>query len=363
MIKAQNNPDFTLASNGVTCLCPDADFGDTGTLTIDGEKKTFTKRTEAELGAIIDYNVYAPEIPLTCTSGITDMSNLFEAKSNFNQSLKHWDTSNVTSMHSMFFVYGGASAFNQDIGAWNTSKVTDMSDMFYNALAFNQDIGGWDTSKVTTMRGMFYNAPAFNHDIGGWDTSKVTKMEFMFARASAFNQDIGAWNTSKVTNMEFMFNAYVTSAFNQDIGGWDTSKVTEMDYMFAGATSFNQDISSWCVKQITSEPDAFAASTLPLSKRPNWGAECTTLSIAENKLENFKVYPNPAQDKLNLFWSAIDFPANMNVEIYSLNGKRLFSESYSPKPSELNVSQLASGVYLLKVNSGDQSAVRRIIKK
>lgn len=28
------NPKFTLASNGVTCLCPEAEIGETGTLVI-----------------------------------------------------------------------------------------------------------------------------------------------------------------------------------------------------------------------------------------------------------------------------------------------------------------------------------------
>ena len=38
---SQNN--FELAANGVTCLCPNANVGDTGTLTINGENKTFTQ--------------------------------------------------------------------------------------------------------------------------------------------------------------------------------------------------------------------------------------------------------------------------------------------------------------------------------
>ena len=79
-MKAQDNPDFTLTSNGVTCLCPDADFGDTGTLTIDGEEKTFTKRTRAQLDEILFYSEQDPKIALTCTSGISDMNSLFRRK-------------------------------------------------------------------------------------------------------------------------------------------------------------------------------------------------------------------------------------------------------------------------------------------
>ena len=71
-------------------MCPDANFGDTGTLTIDGVDKTFTKRTRAQLDAIIANDQQDPEIALTCTSGITDMKELFKNKFNFNQDIGSW---------------------------------------------------------------------------------------------------------------------------------------------------------------------------------------------------------------------------------------------------------------------------------
>jgi hypothetical protein len=40
--------------NGVTCLCENAVVGDAGTLTINGVQKTFTKRTAAQLRALIN---------------------------------------------------------------------------------------------------------------------------------------------------------------------------------------------------------------------------------------------------------------------------------------------------------------------
>jgi hypothetical protein len=48
------NPNFTLAANGVNCLCENAAVGDAGTLTINGEQKTFTKRTVAERNVLIN---------------------------------------------------------------------------------------------------------------------------------------------------------------------------------------------------------------------------------------------------------------------------------------------------------------------
>ncbi len=148
---------FYLHTNGVTVLCPNVEPGSTGQ--VDGI--TYTKVTRSELDALLTDDPTA--LDQSCTSGITDMAQLFYE----------------------------AAAFNQDIGSWDTSSVTDMDFMFYDASSFNQDIGSWDTSSVTTMGWMFSDVVAFNQDIGSWDTSSVTNMLWMFRGAVAFNQDIG----------------------------------------------------------------------------------------------------------------------------------------------------------------------------
>eukprot|EP00894_Picocystis_sp_ML_P001338 jgi/Pico_ML_1/51855/g2679.t1 len=152
---------FFRADNGVTVLCPYADVNDTGV--VDGI--TYTKRDKAGLDALINVDENDPEIARTCTTGITDMSDLFRFESNFNQSIGSWDTSSVTLMSNMF---QSASSFDQDIGNWDTSSVTSMSDMFRSATNFNQDIGRWNTSQVNLMISMFEGASTFDQDLSAW---------------------------------------------------------------------------------------------------------------------------------------------------------------------------------------------------
>ena len=219
-------------------MCPDAAIGDTGV--VNGI--TYTKRTKQQ----ITYD----NASKTCTSGITNMKNLFftdvDTHSNFNQDISSWDTSNVTSMEQMFV---NANSFNQPIGNWDVSNVTNMIGLFSNAFAFNQPIGSWDVSKVTNMGYMFSGAKSFNQDIGSWDVSNVTDMRHMLLDANSFNQDIGSWNVSNVTDMGFMFTR--AGRFNQDIGSWNVSNVTDMQLMFTSAGRFNQDIGSWNVSNVT----------------------------------------------------------------------------------------------------------------
>jgi surface protein len=234
-------PEFVLAANGVTVLCPGAALNATGSVTRNGTTVEYTKRDRA--GVIANRAAAAT----TCTSGITDMSSLFQDQPSFDEDISSWDTASVTTIRKMF---EGASAFNQDIGGWNTSSVTNMSDAFLRASAFNRDISGWDTSSVISMAWMFNEASTFNQDIGDWNTLKVINMGLMFRNASAFNHDIGRWDTSNVANMTRMFQG--ASAFNQDIGGWNTLKVVNMAGMFEGASAFNQDIGGWKTSSVTS---------------------------------------------------------------------------------------------------------------
>ena len=179
------------------------------------------------------------------TGQVTDMSGLFKNK-NYDDDIKHWDTSNVTDMSEMFMEN---SIFNQVIGGWDTSSVTNMDSMFRGSstpgtpYAFNQDIGSWDTSNVIKMNNMFRFSRSFNQDIGSWNTSKVERMDWMFRDAPAFNQDIGSWDTSSVQYISRMF--YDATSFNQDISSWDTRQIADFNYMFKNASAFNQDITSW----------------------------------------------------------------------------------------------------------------------
>ena len=228
---------FYLAANGTTIMCPAVAVGDTGT--VAGIK--YTKRSGAEIRSLVAAGP-SRYLPMTCTSGVTDMSSMFK----------------------------NDTAFNQPIGGWDVSSVTNMYAMFYNATAFNQDIGSWDVSSVTGMSFMFFGATAFNQPIGGWDVSSVTDMYTMFASATTFNQDIGSWDVSRVTDMSYMFD-YAT-AFNQPIGSWDVSSVTDMSAMFDQAFAFNQDLSGWCVSSIATEPNNFDASASSwVLPRPVWG--------------------------------------------------------------------------------------------
>jgi surface protein len=193
-------------------------------------------------------------LDLTAVQDVPDLSTMTTLEGMFNSysfstinNLENWDLSNITNLLDMF---NSASVFNQDIGGWDVINVTNMSFMFGSAGEFNQDISSWDVSSVTDMANMFAGAGKFNQDISSWDVSSVTDMSSMFNGATKFNQDISSWDVSNVLNMQSMFED--ATEFNSDIGGWDVSSVTNMFSMFNGATDFNQDIGGWNISNVLS---------------------------------------------------------------------------------------------------------------
>ena len=130
-------------------------------------------------------------------SQVTDMSHMFNGTNSLNQSINHWDVSNVTNMASMFEL----STYNQPLNNWDVSNVTNMSRMFYfTEWSFNPPLNNWDVSSVTDMSEMFSYSYYFNQPLDNWDVSSVTNMKKMFNK-SQFNQPINNWDVFNVIDM------------------------------------------------------------------------------------------------------------------------------------------------------------------
>ena len=208
-------------------------------------------------------------------SRVTNMSEMFQEASSFNQDISDWVVKNVTNMGKMF---SGADGFNQDISDWDVSSVTNMGKMFSGADGFNQDIGNWDVSSATNMSYMFNFAKSFNQNLDNWSVANVTDMSYMFDQTRVFNGLIGSWDVGRVTNMSNMFQD--TRSFNQDIGNWDVSRVTNMRSMFHDAQLFNQDISRWDISALQNAKDMFLSSNMSVDNYDRLLAGWATLNTA-----------------------------------------------------------------------------------
>jgi surface protein len=113
------------------------------------------------------------------------------------------------------YCFYNSSTFDSSFNNWNTSEVTSMASMFENTTSFDQSLNIL-TNKVTNMSNMFKNATSFNQYIsyvGGpyWDVSGVTNMISIFENASAFNNGFPVLDTMHPLDWILNFNVNTTN--------------------------------------------------------------------------------------------------------------------------------------------------------
>jgi subtilisin family serine protease len=77
--------------------------------------------------------------------------------------------------------------------------------------------------------------------------------------------------------------------------------------------------------------------------------------IEDNTSEEFAIYPNPSNDLVN-----IENPIKIEViEIYSIEGKLVYRESFNQKSIQISIENLEEGIYLVHIN---KESIHRLIK-
>jgi hypothetical protein len=112
--------------------------------------------------------------------------------------------------------------------------------------------------------------------------------------------------------------------------GLDKNKLAN-DYMFynIGSGWANSSyLGAWMIRPIVSMDKIFLAQD-------------------EIKIDNFKLYPNPAKQELNILFSTID---NI-ISIYNLQGKLVKQSFFSTNNCKLNITNLSSGMYVVEVKN------------
>ncbi|HAT63265.1 MAG TPA: hypothetical protein DCS66_01520, partial [Flavobacteriaceae bacterium] len=91
----------------------------------------------------------------------------------------------------------------------------------------------------------------------------------------------------------------------------------------------------------------------------NFRLETDALALSDNQVEGFSMYPNPANDILNI-------SATNNIDqivIYDLLGRKVIDQSIQINKTEINVSELTTGAYFIQVVSESQRGSYKFIKQ
>ena len=90
--------------------------------------------------------------------------------------------------------------------------------------------------------------------------------------------------------------------------------------------------------------------------------------IADATKGQFKVYPNPATNYVNLTLpEKVTNLNNINLSVWSLDGRKVFDTTGNLESAKQNLSNkvgnLANGVYIIKVQAGREVYQTRLLKK
>ena len=86
----------------------------------------------------------------------------------------------------------------------------------------------------------------------------------------------------------------------------------------------------------------------------------SSLSISEAKRLDFDMYPNPASESLTIQLSSGSDKAT--VQFYDNIGRLALTETVTNSNNKIDVNGLSSGIYILKVLSGDKIGSQKFIK-
>ncbi|WP_157809507.1 PA domain-containing protein [Ulvibacter sp. MAR_2010_11] len=87
--------------------------------------------------------------------------------------------------------------------------------------------------------------------------------------------------------------------------------------------------------------------------------ECDVLDVEDNVIAGFSFYPNPADDVLNL--TAVNIIES--ATIYNMLGQKVVDQNIEATTSQLNISNLATGSYVMKVTVNGHVGTYKLLKK
>lgn len=85
----------------------------------------------------------------------------------------------------------------------------------------------------------------------------------------------------------------------------------------------------------------------------------TTASVKNNAIEGFATYPNPITN--STFTITSNSSSKKTITIFNVLGKKVLSSSFSGVKSDVDVSTISAGIYILKVTEAGKTASKKLV--
>lgn len=165
---------------------------------------------------------------------------------------------------------------------------------------------------------------------------------------------------------------FIVMAYNMDdatVSTWVNPEASSFEGTIPTATISGTDtgapaaINLFVLRQDSSnetpfiELDALRISNSWADVTPNDG----TASVANNSIEGFATYPNPVTN--NRFTISSSSNGKKEIVIFNVLGKKVLTSSFLGTKSNVDVSAISSGIYILKVTEDGKTATKKLVIK
>jgi hypothetical protein len=86
------------------------------------------------------------------------------------------------------------------------------------------------------------------------------------------------------------------------------------------------------------------------------------LTVSDNQFNMFGVYPNPSNGEVTI---SLSTDKDVNVSLFDIRGRKVYGQLHNNTSDSFNekvdFSSMASGVYMLNVESGSKRAIKKIV--
>ena len=132
-------------------------------------------------------------------------------------------------------------------------------------------------------------------------------------------------------------------AYRKDGTGPEGTTFTSTNWTYSGVGAL-----------VGQSDNASATTPFPIGSYSN-----ATAGVRDNSIAGFSTYPNPVRgNTLTVTTSSTDIKT---VNIFNVLGRKVFSQRFSSMTKIMNVSEIASGVYIMKVTEGNNIATKKLI--
>ena len=217
------------------------------------------------------------------------------------------------------------------------------------------DDGEIDTAYTSIWT--FIDGVAFIDDDAS--TGEIAYADVIFAESAAVpNLLHPATATVISTSTQYDYAARIGNSTGSLVS--NDASIDAVDWVGGDVPSNTSSPRVWTIgsnsSAVRSHPESWEGSELNHIGGPN--PTQNTLSVNSNELLNFSMHPNPVKDILSI---KINTTGPVSIDIYDMLGKSVLTTNNID--NGVDISELKSGIYLVKIATNDGSITKRVIKE